>query len=130
MSGSRFGAAGNGALVGLGIIGVWGGAHVVATVLAPPGFEGEHLERSIAVTMTLAVVGSLIGGALLARRLRLEHPWPYAASGLVLTLAAALCGYGIARQAFGAAGVLFFVACVAGIYAALAAGVGPAPAED
>ncbi|MEV4703937.1 hypothetical protein [Actinoplanes sp. NPDC049316] len=108
----------------MAVAAVWGTAFAVAEAVVPPGFEGEHLGRSLAASMVLAAAACLVTGALLARGLRLRHPWPFAASGLVLTVIVALCGYAIAREARGGVGILFFVACLAVIYAVLAACVG------
>jgi hypothetical protein len=113
-----------GAAAGVAIAGVWGAAYAVATAVVPPGFEGEDLERSVTAAVALAVVGSLLAGALLARRLRLAHPWLFAAVGLLLTMMVALCGYGIARESSLSVGCAFFVACVTAVYAGSAALVG------
>jgi hypothetical protein len=113
-----------GALVGVVVAGVCATAYAAGSGLVPPGFEGEHLERSLAASAVLAAAGSLIAAAVLARGLRLRHPWPFAASGLLLTMIVAFCGYGIARAAHGVAGGAFFLAGAAAVYAGLAACTG------
>jgi hypothetical protein len=126
----RVGAAAGGAVVGVVVVGVWAAAYAVAGVLVPAGFEGEHLERSLAAWMLLAVAGSLVAAALLARGLRLRHPWPFAAWGLVLAVIVAFCGFVIARGMPDTVGGVVLVACIAGVYAGLAASVSGTAYQD
>ena len=124
VSAGRVGVVAGGALIGVAVAGVCAVAFAVGTALVPPGFEGEHLDRSLAASATLAAAGSLVAAALLGRRQQLRHPWFFAASGLFFTAVVVLCGYGIARAASIAAGGLFFVAGVVVVHATLAAAVG------
>jgi hypothetical protein len=108
-------------MTGVVITAVWATAYALGSAFVPPGFEGEHLERSLTTSIALAAAGSLLTAALLARKLQLGPPWPFATSGLVTTAFIALCAYAITRQAGGIAGGTFFLTGITATHAALAA---------
>lgn len=113
--------AAGGAVVGLVVVGVWAISYAIADEYVPAGFEGEHLQRSLTAWMALAVAGSLIAGALLARRLHFQQPWLFAMWGQVFAGIVVFCGFVATRAAPDGVGGVILVAGVVGVYAGLAA---------